>query len=268
MKGVQLLASRLFRRHGFLLARYPLVFVLIPFVVAAFLTIGLVRLTIDSDPNLVWVPPDSTVNAQKLYFDNAFDPFFRVNQIIISLEGASDDSSEAIETAANHRRQAIAAAAGRHSSVARNLNGAVNSLGKAVASQNTVGAEGSLSADGAQKPKRIRPTASSRYATATAGAVGPSGILTQRYMKLLLDLQSALVGTADSAGTVLDDVCYKPIAGKGCLIESPLDYFRSDPTLIVSVLTPRRLCSVLLACCCCVCETRECARLLSVLTQL
>ena len=27
---------------------------------------------------------------------------------------------------------------------------------------------------------------------------------------------------------ILDDFCYKPISGEGCLVESPMQYFKDD----------------------------------------
>lgn len=40
------------------------------------------------------------------------------------------------------------------------------------------------------------------------------------------------MNATDSRGHKLDDFCYKPIRGKGCIIESPLNYFRSNRTAL------------------------------------
>lgn len=184
--------ERVFKRYASTVARWPLVFILVPLALVGGLSLGILRLQIDSDPNLVWVPPASIVNAQKSYFDAAFDPFFRVNQLILALDGASYGGSAALSESGT--------------TPARNL-------GAHAASQ----------------------MVSNTVVRTLAPGVDPGGIMTRDYLLAVLNLTQALSSTPDSAGTVLDDVCYKPIAGRGCLIESPLDYFRSDPAVIVSV---------------------------------
>ncbi len=42
-------------------------------------------LRIDTDPNLIWVPPGSNTSLQKALYDAAFDPFFRVEQVFVKL---------------------------------------------------------------------------------------------------------------------------------------------------------------------------------------
>ena len=37
------------------------------------------------------------------------------------------------------------------------------------------------------------------------------------------------------AGTTLDDICYKPVLGEGCIIESPLNYVKSSEALLDSM---------------------------------
>jgi hypothetical protein len=47
--------------------------------------------------------------------------------------------------------------------------------------------------------------------------------------------QDLITYTPASDGTVLDDICFKPVFGKGCLIETPADYFRSNATVVESL---------------------------------
>ena len=51
------------------------------------------------------------------------------------------------------------------------------------------------------------------------------------YLDLLYYLQEAIINDiAEVKGMdfILDDFCYKPITGEGCLVESPMQYFKSD----------------------------------------
>jgi Niemann-Pick C1 protein len=147
--------GRLFAKHGGNVARFPVVYVLVPILFAGILCVGFKELMIDSDPDVIWVPPASTTAQQKRFFDAAFDPFFRINQIIVTLEDPS-----------------------------------------------------------------LSPS---------------SGALSRPYMQAVLDLQNAIVNATASDGTTLDNVCYKPIAGAGCLIETPLDYVFSDGVVLASL---------------------------------
>jgi Niemann-Pick C1 protein len=54
-------------------------------------------------------------------------------------------------------------------------------------------------------------------------------IFKQGYMELLWYLQKAIeTETVDVEGSkyMLDDFCYKPITGKGCIVTSPMQYWR------------------------------------------
>lgn len=45
----------------------------------------------------------------------------------------------------------------------------------------------------------------------------------------------AIVGgeaTLNGMTFTLDDFCYKPITGEGCIVESPMQYFKSNLTLL------------------------------------
>jgi len=66
-----------------------------------------------------------------------------------------------------------------------------------------------------------------------------AGILRRDYLEAIYNLQVLLTNTTanNAEQTVLNDICYKPILGKGCLIETPLDFFRSNLS-IIQVLTP------------------------------
>lgn len=151
-----------FRWHGRRVAARPVVYMVAAILCTA--ALGMVVLVmylkddlrnyIDTDPNLVWVPPGSPTALQKKYFDAEFDPFFRISQIIVTLDGSAGDAS-------------------------------------------------------------------------------PQGILRRDYFNALLGLQNKLYTTPASDGiTTLNDVCFKPVPGQGCLVETPLDYFFSDPDVI------------------------------------
>lgn len=42
------------------------------------------------------------------------------------------------------------------------------------------------------------------------------------------------VATLNGFEYTLDDFCYKPISGEGCLVESPMQYWKSDITVLNS----------------------------------
>lgn len=131
-----------------LLVNHPRMSVLYCTMVVAWCCIGLKFLVVDSNPQKIWVPPDSATNLQQNYFNAEFTPFFRIEQVIFTTE-------------------------------ARQAN-----------------------------------------------------MLQPEYLKMVLDVQQQLESKMSSTNTLLDDVCFKPIPGKGCIVESPTNYFRSDATFL------------------------------------
>lgn len=77
------LLSNLFRRHARNIAASPMVYILVPLLLAIACTsfVFIKGIKIDTDPNLVWVPPNSKTSLQKNFFDAAFDPFYRIQQV-------------------------------------------------------------------------------------------------------------------------------------------------------------------------------------------
>lgn len=192
--GADGVLARCFRVHGKLLSRRPfsLIFIALPIAAAAALAAGMSQLFIDSDPDTLWIPPDSTTNLQKRYFDAAYDPFFRIEQLLITV----DDTAS---------------------------GGLANITGRRY------------------------------YRNTTANESTQVGVLTAEFLLAALDLQTAIINgtaavpSADAAGApgtgpfappptvTLNDLCYKPILGEGCLIETPLDYLLSDAAAIAVV---------------------------------
>lgn len=163
--GAESLLASLFRRLGRGAARCPALFIAAPLVVFLAFLVGFKDLVIDSDPDTIWVPPGSDTSLQQHFSDDAFDPFYRINQLILLLDESGGGA---------------------------------------------------------------RATGGSFYSNTTAGDVPTVGILTREYMLAALELQAAIVATPASDGSTLDRLCFKPIQGSGCLIETPLDYFLSD----------------------------------------
>ena len=55
------------------------------------------------------------------------------------------------------------------------------------------------------------------------------------YLDMLSVLQNHIVNdkaTVNNMDFVLDDFCYKPISGEGCLVESPMQYFLNDESIL------------------------------------
>lgn len=140
--------ARVFYSVGSRVSRHPRMTIVYCVLASALACVGLQYLQVESNPQQIWVPPTSTTNLQQNYFNAAFTPFFRIEQVIFTTPG------------------------------------------------------------------------------------GTTNMLQQPYLERVLDLQEKLLSTRDSSGTALDDVCFKPIAGKGCIVESPTNYFRSERSFL------------------------------------
>lgn len=62
-----------------------------------------------------------------------------------------------------------------------------------------------------------------------------SDVFDQPYLQMLHALQESIEqGTTSVAGKEyrLDDFCYKPISGKGCIVTSPMEYWKMNSTAL------------------------------------
>lgn len=57
-------------------------------------------------------------------------------------------------------------------------------------------------------------------------------ILRKDVMMTIANLQEKIINDQDRKGHTLNDLCFKPIEGRGCLVESPTNYWKSNITLI------------------------------------
>jgi hypothetical protein len=56
-------------------------------------------------------------------------------------------------------------------------------------------------------------------------------LFSKTYLNLMYFLQTSIVeGESELNGLTftLDDFCFKPISGEGCIVESPMQYFKSN----------------------------------------
>ena len=140
------------------MATHPKAAIACCIVVLAILCGGLYNINIQSNPQKIWVPPGSTTSRQQKMFDDAFNPFYRINQIIFTL----------------------------------------------------------------------KPEAQEFFHT--------DNILQAPFLQAVLPLQTAIVDGVhrDAHGTTfsLPDYCFEPIRGKGCMYQTPLDFWRSLPAVV------------------------------------
>ena len=76
--------SRFWKGHGEFVASRPYLVIIISILVVILASIWIYRLQIDSNPETLWVPPNSRAAQDKKYFDDHFGPFYRINMMIIT----------------------------------------------------------------------------------------------------------------------------------------------------------------------------------------
>ena len=86
LESVSELVPRLFRGLGGLVARRPATVITIAVWIMAGLLGGLYFIDVNSDPNKIWVPPSSTTSLQQNQFNDVFNPFFRIEQVMFTLK--------------------------------------------------------------------------------------------------------------------------------------------------------------------------------------
>jgi Niemann-Pick C1 protein len=67
-------------------ARRPWTVILLCILFTGLCALGLLNLEVETDPVKLWAPPKSTVVQQQDYFNEAFTPFYRIEQLIITLD--------------------------------------------------------------------------------------------------------------------------------------------------------------------------------------
>ena len=72
-----------FRILGTKAATYPILVIIISIVAVGCMCIGIVKLNVTIDPVALWASPTSKSRQEKLYFDEHFQPFYRIEQVII-----------------------------------------------------------------------------------------------------------------------------------------------------------------------------------------
>lgn len=85
------LLGSLFYRIGRLSSLHPIIIILSALVITAVCCVGFLKVDIQSDPQKLWVDPQSRSYKEKGYFDDKFGDFYRVEQIIMTARHNPDD---------------------------------------------------------------------------------------------------------------------------------------------------------------------------------
>lgn len=76
--------AELFYRLGKFNSRHPILVIALALSVTGFCAIGLIWLDVQTDPQKLWVDPESRSNHEQEYFDGQFGKFYRVNQAVFT----------------------------------------------------------------------------------------------------------------------------------------------------------------------------------------
>ncbi|OQR96681.1 Resistance-Nodulation-Cell Division (RND) Superfamily [Achlya hypogyna] len=137
---------------GLLCGTRPWTVIVVAIGVSILGSLGVGHMTIQNEPQKLWVPPASTSAAQQRFFDEHFGPFFRIEQLIFHLPNGSDND-----------------------------------------------------------------------------------VITKAFLAEVAEVQQHIETASATLGNEtisLGDLCFRPIPGKGCLVESPLQYWRGDASLL------------------------------------
>ncbi|XP_029460044.1 NPC1-like intracellular cholesterol transporter 1 [Rhinatrema bivittatum] len=77
--------SKTFRRWGTFVASYPIIIISVSTIIVAILSAGNVFIQLTTDPVELWSSPKSRARQEKDFHDANFGPFFRTNQVIITV---------------------------------------------------------------------------------------------------------------------------------------------------------------------------------------
>ncbi|XP_067879396.1 LOW QUALITY PROTEIN: NPC1-like intracellular cholesterol transporter 1 [Heterodontus francisci] len=86
----------MFRRWGTMVARYPVTVICISFAVVSGLSAGMTFITLTTSPVELWSAPNSRARQEKAFHDANFGPFFRTNQIIITVPNRTNYTYDSV----------------------------------------------------------------------------------------------------------------------------------------------------------------------------
>ncbi|XP_053575429.1 NPC1-like intracellular cholesterol transporter 1 [Bombina bombina] len=88
--------ARAFRWWGTKVASYPKTVIGISIIIVAILSVGMVFIKLTTDPVELWSAPKSRARQEKDFHDSNFGPFFRTNQLIITVKNRSAYSYDSL----------------------------------------------------------------------------------------------------------------------------------------------------------------------------
>jgi Niemann-Pick C1 protein len=81
------LLRAIFTRWGRICGKYPLWVIFFSLVFSICLSVGIIKFNVTTNPVQLWSSPQSTSREQMDVFDNAFGPFYRTTQVIVTAPG-------------------------------------------------------------------------------------------------------------------------------------------------------------------------------------
>uniref|UniRef100_A0A8D0G122 NPC1 like intracellular cholesterol transporter 1 n=1 Tax=Sphenodon punctatus TaxID=8508 RepID=A0A8D0G122_SPHPU len=88
-QATQSFLEKMFRLWGTMVATYPVTVTVVSVLVIVVLSSGIVFIQFTTDPVELWSSPDSQARQEKSFYDENFGPFFRTNQIIMTVKDHS-----------------------------------------------------------------------------------------------------------------------------------------------------------------------------------
>ncbi|XP_043938169.1 NPC1-like intracellular cholesterol transporter 1 [Protopterus annectens] len=87
--ATQQFLGRIFQKWGVMVSSYPITVILITSVIVIVLSVGMVFISLTTDPVELWSAPNSRARIEKDFHDANFNPFFRTNQLILTVKNRS-----------------------------------------------------------------------------------------------------------------------------------------------------------------------------------
>ncbi|EGR30695.1 niemann pick type c1, putative [Ichthyophthirius multifiliis] len=166
--------------------------ILFSIVITAVFSLGILNLKMESDPQKLWAPPSGRTYEEQRNFNKNFGEFFRVNQLIIS---AGENFKNSTNNESKSKLKSIKTCT---NSKNRNLNDILKQ----------------------QKDQEQQDL---------------PNLFDIEPLKWLYYLQKVINTRSfqrNGQNVTADQLCYKPISNKGCLITSPMDYWKMNITLL------------------------------------
>ncbi|KAL4477676.1 hypothetical protein ABPG74_002826 [Tetrahymena malaccensis] len=190
-------------------------------LVTGVFAIGILNLRMETDPQNLWAPNSGRTFEEQKYFNENFGQFFRINQIIMS---AGSNFKQPGGTQSSNRLLQQSECAEKQKDPLF-----LTQKREFVSASNSTFAPRVLAESDDDNNQTDTNTTDTNSTTPVPNLFQLDTLKWLYYLEKVINTRSF---KKEGLDVTVDNLCYKPVSNKGCLITSPMDYWKMNITLL------------------------------------